>query len=266
MRRLNDERVAKISRTVVLAGLFGAAVGLIFAVAWYRWSMDGESAPAQDAWTAQQLRVKAWRFLPDLPAELAQFETVFWEPTDTTSLREWLHQSTRVRGASVLEIGTGTGLIALVCRKLGAARVVATDINPAAVACGRYNADRLGLDEVEFRQVESDQPGAFAVVDPRERFDLIISNPPWEDAPVEEVAAHAFYDPDFALLDSLLADAGKHLQPDGYLLLAYGAKTAILRIQTRAPALGWKVKIVDERNLDELPEVFLPGMLLILTR
>jgi release factor glutamine methyltransferase len=211
-------------------------------------------------------KIKQWRSIHGIERDLAQFETVFWEPNDTASLRTWLQQTDQVPGASVLEIGTGTGLIAILCKTLGAKTVVATDINPAAIACARYNNMNLNLEPIDFRQVSHDQPAAFAVVDPNEKFDLIISNPPWENAPVTEVAAYAFYDPDFALLDGIVALSAEHLNVDGHLLLAYGAKSAIQRICDKAPGFGWSVTIHDDRDLESLPEVFLPGMLLELTQ
>lgn len=211
-------------------------------------------------------QIKAWHYVADLETEIAQFDTVFWEPDDTSSLRHWLSQSS-LDGQHVLEIGTGTGLVALVCAHGGATRVVATDINVNAFANAGYNAEHLGLDSrLEFRLVAEDDPGPFAVVDPTEQFDLILSNPPWEDADVNEPAAYALYDPGFGLLDGILDQADQHLNQDGKLLLAYGAKTAIQRIIDTAPQHGWSVEVSDNRDLEELPEVFVPGMLLILTR
>lgn len=195
--------------------------------------------------------------------ELVQFESVFWEPDDTVSLRKLIVDDNIADGRSVLEIGTGTGLLSLVCLADGAKKVVATDINPAAVANARYNAAMLELDQdFEVRLVKTDQPDAFAVIQSKERFDLIISNPPWEDGKVAQPADHAFYDPDFALMDSLLDGLPSHLKPGGRCLLAYGHSPAIARLLLKAEDLGYQTKILDDRKVDQLPLNFLPGMLI----
>lgn len=218
--------------------------------------------------------IRAWHTVAGLPKQMAQFETVFWEPNDTDSLRKWLTSESSVRGASILEIGTGTGLVALHASLSGARHVVATDINPSAVANAKYNAMHLSAEGVEFRLVASQepaggamaQPGPFTMLRPDERFDFILSNPPWEDDVVENVAAYALYDTDFVLLDGLLQQSQEYLEPGGQLLLAYGATQAIRRIQETAPAAGWSVELLDDRELDKLPDVFLPAMLLRLQR
>ncbi len=216
---------------------------------------------------ASRIKMRAWHYVAALEDEVAQFETVFWEPNDTDSLRAYLANSGGMRGARVLEVGTGTGLIALCCARSGASQVVATDINPLALANAGYNAEHLELSpSIDFRLVSPEDPAPFSVVQADEQFDYIISNPPWENSSVQEVAAYALYDPGFGLLDALLSHASHHLNSDGQLLLAYGAKQAIRKIVDTAPKHGWKVHIADERSVDELPEVFLPGMLLVLTR
>ena len=211
--------------------------------------------------------IRTWHHIDGFPAAISQMETVFWEPNDTDSLRAWLKESGRLKGADVLEIGCGTGLVAIACALQGAHSVIASDINPAAVINATYNAELCGVSSrVKVRQVNTAHPGPFEVIASDEKFDLIVSNPPWEDAPVDSPAAYAFYDPGFKLLDGILAEAQNHLKADGYLLLAYGAKKAIARLQEQAPKLGWEVKLCDDRDLTTLPEVFLPGMLLELQR
>ena len=46
-------------------------------------------------------------------------------------------------GKEVMEIGTGTGIISLYAAKLGATRVVSTDILPEAIAGATENAENL---------------------------------------------------------------------------------------------------------------------------
>lgn len=195
--------------------------------------------------------------------EFVQFESVFWEPDDTVSLRERIVKDSIASGRSVLEIGTGTGLIAILCQRHDATRVVATDINPAAVANARYNAAMLNAEKgLEVRQVAADTPEAFSPVTSGERFDLILSNPPWEDGEVTRPAEHAFYDPGFVLMDSILDGLPRHLSPGGRCLLAYGHVPAIERLLGRAEELGYETEILDDRELASLPENFLPGMLI----
>jgi ribosomal protein L11 methyltransferase len=67
-------------------------------------------------------------------------------------------------GASVLDVGTGSGLLAIAARKLGAGRVAANDNDPVAVDVARENAERNGaLLELTLDPVER-IPGTFDVV------------------------------------------------------------------------------------------------------
>ena len=212
------------------------------------------------------VKLKQWRQIEDFDQDLAQFETVFWEARDSESLRRMIRETDLVKDKRVLEIGCGTGLLSLCCAQAGARHVVATDINPSAIANAAYNAEQLGLsDKLELRLVKRDTPGAFAVIDRGERFDVIISNPPWEDAPTDSFESHAFYDPHFALLRSLLADFRLHLKPNGRLLLAYGCVDAIKKARAISDEALLDFQVHDERQIAELPNNFLPGMLLEIT-
>jgi release factor glutamine methyltransferase len=207
-----------------------------------------------------------WRSIEDLPRAIAQFRTVFWDPRDTESLRRLIRETPLVAGKSVLEIGTGTGLLSLCCLQAGAAKVVATDVNPAALNNAAYNAELLGVSErLETRLVPIDRTEAFAVIGPGERFDLIVSNPPWENQTPGRIDDYALYDPGFALMRSMLDGVGEHLKPGGTVLLAYGCVDAIQTLRRLAPDRGLAVRTRDARALEGLPEVFLPGMLLEVT-
>lgn len=195
--------------------------------------------------------------------QIVQFESVFWEPDDTVSLRGLIVDDTIASGRDVLEIGTGTGLLSVLCLQNDAKSVVATDINPAAAVCAQYNAAMLVPErKIDVRLVEKDSPGAFAVIKPDETFDLIVSNPPWEDGSIAVPLDHAFYDPGFALMDSLLDGLPKHLRPGGRCLLAYGHVPAIQRLIEQCEQRKFECKILDDRELESLPKDFLPGMLI----
>lgn len=201
--------------------------------------------------------------VPQLSRDLAIFDSVFWEPDDTLSLRQKIAADPQLRGAAVLEVGTGSGLVSLCCLQAGAGRVVATDLNPAAVENARENARLLGFgDRLEVRRVPRRSPGAWTVLRPDETFDLIISNPPWEDQRPETVEQFALYDPGFELLESLVTGARQRLRPGGRMWLAYGCVTAIRQIQKVAERERLECRLLDERRLEELPDLFLPGLLI----
>jgi methylase of polypeptide subunit release factors len=129
-----------------------------------------------------------------------------------------------VAGKKALDVGTGTGVLALLLARAGA-RVTATDLSPAAVDCARENAARLGLaDRVEV--VEADLfPGG--------RFDVVVCNPPW--LPHEAVTAldRAVYDPGGRFLARFLDGLASHLAPggEGWLILSDLAERLGLRAE-----------------------------------
>jgi ribosomal protein L11 methyltransferase len=66
-----------------------------------------------------------------------------------------------IPGASVLDVGTGSGILAIAAIKLGAAHVDAVDVEPVAVRATEDNARRNGVaDRIDVREgsVGADQP------------------------------------------------------------------------------------------------------------
>jgi methylase of polypeptide subunit release factors len=207
--------------------------------------------------------IRTWQRVTDLSARVAIFDTVFWDPRDTVSLRKLISTTPLVKDKVILEIGTGSGLISLYCLEFGARKVVATDVNRMAVANALYNAKHLGFeDRFEARLVPLDDPSAYRVIGASERFDLVISNPPWENAEPKRIFEYAYFDPNFVLLRSLLDGLRDHLNPDGKALLAYGAVDGIQHLMRYSADNVLSVRILDDRKLEDLPPVFVPGMLL----
>jgi release factor glutamine methyltransferase len=128
--------------------------------------------------------------------------------------------------ASVLDLGTGSGAIALaIKRHLPAARVIAVERSAAALAVARRNAVKLGL-EVDLRHGLWFEPVA------GERFDLVVSNPPYVAMGDPHLdAGDLRFEPQSALvagpqgLDALrdiVRGAPSHLNPGGWLLVEHG--------------------------------------------
>jgi methylase of polypeptide subunit release factors len=111
-----------------------------------------------------------------------------------------------VAGRLAHDVGTGTGVLALVLAQRGA-RVVATDLEPRAVECARDNARRFGLeDRIDVLQADLFAGG---------RADLIVANPPWLPAQPHGLLDRAIYDPSGTLLERIVADLHVRLSPGG---------------------------------------------------
>jgi len=133
-------------------------------------------------------------------------------------------------GATAFDVGTGTGVLAVLLARAGA-RVVATDLDPRAVACARDNTRRFGV-EAAVEVVEAD-------LFPPGRARLIVANPPWLPGAPHGALDRAIYDPAGAVLSRLLAELGEHLAPGGeaWLVLSDLAERLGLRAAGDLPAL-----------------------------
>lgn len=137
-----------------------------------------------------------------------------------------LERCARLEAPAVLDVGTGSGAIALaIAQSCRGARVTASDVSEAALEQAREN-ERLLFAGPAIRWVASNWFQALA----GERFDLIVANPPYvRTAEVTGLLAH---EPRIALdggadgLDAyrvLFAAAPRHMRPGGALLVEHGA-------------------------------------------
>ena len=138
----------------------------------------------------------------------------------------------RVR--DIVDMGTGSGCIALACAKaFPRARVDAVDIDPAALEVAAINRRKLRLTR-RVRLVESDHFTALS----RRSYDIIVSNPPYVGArEMRGLPREYRHEPRLALesgrdgLDSvatILRAAGRHLRPLGLLVVEVGNTERLL--------------------------------------
>jgi ribosomal protein L3 glutamine methyltransferase len=144
----------------------------------------------------------------------------------------WVKTS-RVR--RILDLGTGSGCIAIACaRAFPRASVDASDVSPDALEVARINIARHRLS----RRVQAVSSDHFAGLRSRS-YDIIVSNPPYVGRrEFNALPAEYRHEPQQALeagkdgLDSvriILRDAAAHLRPDGVLIVEVGNTEAAVR-------------------------------------
>ena len=144
---------------------------------------------------------------------------------------ECLRLARELTAPRVLDIGTGSGCLAVaVAKHHKTAQVTAVDVSPEALAVAGRNAAKHGVGE-RVRFLEGDLFGPLGAT---ERFDFVLSNPPYIphgdiaglEPGVRDYEPHAALDggPDgYAVFDRLVAGAPAHLKPGGWLIVEIGS-------------------------------------------
>lgn len=160
--------------------------------------------------------------------------------------------------ASVLDLGTGSGCIAVaIAHSRPRARVVASDVSAAALAVAATNVSRHAASNVELRQGDCFEAVA------GERFDLIVSNPPYVaegdphlaqgDLRFEPKRALTSGTDGMQMLRAIATQAPRYLLTGGWLLLEHGYDQAD-RVRALLAEAGF-AELISERDLAGHPRV-----------
>src|ERR1700730_14045582 len=115
-------------------------------------------------------------------------------------------------GKRVADVGTGTGILALAAARAGASRVVALDINPAAVSTAQRNAVSNDYGD----RMTALQSDLLAALPPQPAFEVIISSPPSFPGEPRDVADRAWHaGPGYRDIANLFTQAKSRLVPGG---------------------------------------------------
>jgi ribosomal protein L11 methyltransferase len=119
--------------------------------------------------------VPSWHEAPDANALILELDPGLAFGTGshpTTRLcMEWL-EAHPAPGKTVLDYGCGSGILAMVAKKLGAGEVAGVDIDPQAIESARDNAERNKVGEIGYFLPDAFAQSAHA----QARFDIVVAN------------------------------------------------------------------------------------------
>lgn len=181
------------------------------------------------------------------PLDLILGETTFPPTTISTLMAEAMDVN---EGDVVIDVGTGTGVLAIIAAKLGASRVVAVDNSPEVEEVGRANAEAHGVsDRIEFHQGDLFDP-----IDADVEADVIIGDV--SGVPDSFAAVSGWFPTGIGggprgseLPIRMLRDAVRRLRPGGRVFLPTGSLQDESAILEAARSLYGKVAALAEKRI-----------------
>ncbi|WP_434600350.1 HemK2/MTQ2 family protein methyltransferase [Streptomyces sp. A5-4] len=171
---------------------------------------------------------------------------VYAPQDDTSVLVSALRREPALGGSDVLDVGTGSGALAVAAARHGAARVTAVDVSLRAVLTARLNARLAGYG----RTVRVHRGDLLEPVRGR-RFDLVLANPPYVPSPDLRLPLRGparAWDASGdgrAVVDRLCARVPGLLGPGGVFLLVHSALCGTAPTVRQLTARGLEVQVTD---------------------
>lgn len=173
---------------------------------------------------------------------------VYRAQRDTALLTDVLQRAGYAAGRHVLDVGTGTGALALAASRAGAASVTAVDLSMRSVAAAWLNS-RLHRASVSVHRGD-----LFAPVRDR-KFDLIMANPPYVPAETAMLPRYRIahcWDAGpggRAILDRICVGAAERLTDDGVVLLVHSAVSSVKHTIARLADAGLDGEVIERGRI-----------------
>jgi release factor glutamine methyltransferase len=149
-------------------------------------------------------------------------------------------------GKSVIDVGTGSGILALAAARAGAAIVIAADINPNAAISAAENARANGLGD-RVRGVASNLLATFA---PRPLFDVILSSPPKHAGEPRDLADRGWHaGPAYRDVAALFDQARGRLKPGGRIYVMVSSDSDLDLFGMRIEQAGFVARLAREYSI-----------------
>ncbi|MDO8523529.1 MAG: class I SAM-dependent methyltransferase [bacterium] len=170
---------------------------------------------------------------------------VFWPRPDSMPLVE---NFVIKPGENVLDVCTGSGVIAVFAALNGAGKVVAVDINPDAVETAKINAKRFKVEDVFDVRVSD----VFSAIKENEYFDVVTCNPPFTDEPSDDdMASRTLRDPGLRVAKDFFKNVGAHLKKEGRIYISQANSGNVHDMLKLADEAGFISKMIGKKEVGE---------------
>lgn len=149
-------------------------------------------------------------------------------------------------GQHVVDVGTGSGILALAAARAGAANVVAADINPNAALAAADNARDNGLGQ----RVSGLCCNLLSALAPRPLFDVILSSPPKHAGEPRDLADRGWHaGPGYRDVAALFDQSRQRLKPAGRLFVMVSSDSDLDLFARLIDRAGFSARLVHERSI-----------------
>jgi release factor glutamine methyltransferase len=192
---------------------------------------DSSNKPQFNSFENKQLiqKTTAKQSLPKSP--------LFFDPLNSRNIKN-LYQ------ISILDMGAGSGIQAKTCKKLGFNNILTADINPLAVQ---------ELKKQGFKSVKSNLFSDIKKENKKQKFDLIIFNPPYlpEDKlePKSSRLSTTAGKKGYELIIKFLKQAKQFLNSGGRILLLFSSLSQPSIIKKQSKSLGYNIELISSKKL-----------------
>jgi methylase of polypeptide subunit release factors len=151
-----------------------------------------------------------------------------------------------LRGKRTLDVGAGTGILAIAAARAGSEAVIATDINPNAVLSVPENA-RANAVDAQITSVCMDLLGGFAR---RPLFDVIVANLPKHSKEPWDLADRGWHSGErHRAIHPFFEQAYDRLKPGGYLYVMLSSHSELGLIEALITGAGFQFKIARRYSI-----------------
>ncbi|NOJ44655.1 50S ribosomal protein L11 methyltransferase [Bradyrhizobium australiense] len=138
-------------------------------------------------------------------------------------------------GATVLDLGCGSGILGLAALHAGAGRLVALDINPQAVLTTKINIEQLGyVEKAEVRHSDT-----YSALQSGEKFDIILFAAPYWNRKANDDLDRSCFDQDYKVMAAALGGAHLRLNTKAVMYVIFSDQGDVGRV----------LNLVDESKL-----------------